>query len=140
MIIPGIEVIELLYSLQEMELSSDAASEEKQKSIAELREKLPASILGHYDRLMRRGRKGVAIVTGANCPECHMTLPSGTKAQLMRGDDIVLCDTCARYLLYKKEETETTAVQPAKPRAPRTPKAPAAKEGAKKRTSKKKSE
>ena len=93
----SVEVIELLYQLQEIELGEDAASPKNQKASAELRAKLPPNILGHYDRLMKRGKKGVSIVSGTNCPECHMTLPTGTRAQLMRGEDIVLCDTCARY-------------------------------------------
>lgn len=120
----SVEVIELLYSLQQIELGDDPTSKKNQKAIAEIREKLPPSILGHYDRLMKRGKKGVAIVHNTNCPECHMTLPSGTRAQLLRGEDIVLCDTCARYLLFKPEETSVPVKAKAK---------------AKKATSKKKS-
>jgi len=118
----SVEVIELLYQLQEIELGEDAASPKNQKASAELRAKLPPNILGHYDRLMKRGKKGVSIVSGTNCPECHMTLPTGTRAQLMRGEDIVLCDTCARYLLYRpiaQQAVKTTAAK-AKPAAKKT--------------------
>ncbi len=104
MSITSIEIVELLYSLQQIELGENPNSEESKKAIAEIRQKLPPNFLGHYDRLMKRGKKGVALVHGKNCPECHMTLPSGTYAQLLRGDDIVLCDTCARYLLFKAED------------------------------------
>ncbi len=113
--VSSVEVIECLYSLQQIELGEEPTSKKNQKTIAEIREKLPANILGHYDRLMKRGKKGVSLVRGTNCPECHMTLPSGTRAQLMRAEDIVLCDTCARYLLYKPEEQPTPAA-PAKPK------------------------
>ncbi|MBO4544940.1 MAG: hypothetical protein IKW70_04605 [Verrucomicrobia bacterium] len=117
----SVEVIELLYQLQEIELGEDAASPKNQKASAELRAKLPPNILGHYDRLMKRGKKGVSIVSGTNCPECHMTLPTGTRAQLMRGEDIVLCDTCARYLLYRPiAQQAVKAAAKAKPAAKKT--------------------
>lgn len=120
--VSSVEVIELLYSLQQIELGDEPTSKKNQKTIAELREKLPANILGHYDRLMKRGKKGVSIVKGTNCPECHMTLPSGTRAQLMRAEDIVLCDTCARYLLFKPDEEAQPVAAPAKAKAKRTTK------------------
>jgi hypothetical protein len=113
--VSSVEVIEWLYSLQQIELGEDPTSKKNQKTITEIREKLPANILGHYDRLMKRGKKGVSLVRGTNCPECHMTLPSGTRAQLLRAEDIVLCDTCARYLLYKPEEQAAPAA-PTKPK------------------------
>lgn len=117
----SVEVIKLLYSLQQIELGDDPNSEKNVQAIKELREKVPPMILGHYDRLMKRGKKGVAIVRGTNCPECHMTLPSGTCAQLRRAEDIVLCDTCARYLLYIPEENTitVTAKKAAKAAAPK---------------------
>ena len=117
----SVEVIELLYQLQEIELGEDASSPKNQKASAELRAKLPPNILGHYDRLMKRGKKGVSIVSVTNCPECHMTLPTGTRAQLMRGEDIVLCDTCARYLLYRPiAQQAVKAAAKAKPAAKKT--------------------
>jgi len=61
--------------------------------IAELRLRIPVPILGHYDRLRARQKKGV----GGVCAECHMRIPIGVLANLASGADIQLC-TCGRYL------------------------------------------
>ena len=73
---------------------------------AELRALIPAQILGHYDRLVVRGKKGVAVVRNQVCTGCHMRLPIGTINTLMQGADIQLCDTCGRYL-YLPDPAET---------------------------------
>ena len=73
---------------------------------AELRALIPAQILAHYDRLVVRGKKGVAVVRNQVCTGCHMRLPIGTINTLMQGADIQLCDTCGRYL-YLPDAAET---------------------------------
>ena len=73
---------------------------------AELRALIPAQILAHYDRLVVRGKKGVAVVRNQVCTGCHMRLPIGTINTLMQGADIQLCDTCGRYL-YLPDPAET---------------------------------
>lgn len=87
--------------------------------VAELRGKLPPTIVGHYDRLRVRGKKGVAIVRNQACTGCHMRVPIGTITELMRGEDIQLCESCARYL-YLPDPAEgelTKPVEAAKPKA-----------------------
>src|SRR3974390_303211 len=77
---------------------------------AELRSKLPQTIVGHYDRLRVRGKKGVAIVRNQVCTGCHMRVPIGTINTLMQGQDIQLCDTCGRSL-YLPAPAETQFVE-----------------------------
>ena len=77
---------------------------------AELRGKVPAQILGHYDRLVARGKKGVAVVRNQVCTGCHMRLPIGTINTLMQGNDIRLCDSCGRYL-YLPDPAESRFVE-----------------------------
>jgi len=115
----SLKVMELLYELQQLELGGSLDSEEVKNKIENLRGQIPPNILGHYDRLMRRGKKGVAVVTDSNCPECHMCLATGTKAQLMRAEDIVICDTCARYLIYKPNKATENGLPRPVARAPR---------------------
>ena len=43
-------------------------------TVAELRTKIPAPILAHYDRLRARGKKGLAAVRNQVCTSCHMQL------------------------------------------------------------------
>jgi hypothetical protein len=80
---------------------------------AELRTKIPPPILGHYDRLLARGKKGVAIVSNQVCTGCHMSVPIGVITMLMRGEDIQLCDTCGRYLYLPPPVAAPAAEPPA---------------------------
>ena len=89
------QLMENLFKLQTLEFD-DTARERQTIQINELRGKIPAPILGHYDRLRARGKKGVAAV---------MTIK--------HGHDIQLCDTCGRYL-YLPAEEETPAPPPPK--------------------------
>lgn len=118
--------IELLQELQDIELLSRKSAELKARA-AELRCLVPAPLLGHYDRLMVRGKKGVAYVRHGVCGGCRMRLASGANAQLLRDEDIVMCDNCARYLLAAKDpEPEVlparkkTATKRRKPKAAST--------------------
>lgn len=87
---------------------------------AELRNSIPQPILAHYDRLVARGKKGVAIVRNQVCTGCHMRLPIGTINTLLQRQDVQLCDSCGRYL-YIPEQAETPVAEPA-PAAPPKPK------------------
>jgi hypothetical protein len=114
------ELLQNLLKLQTLDFADPSPkSAEKQK--AEIRSKIPAQVLGHYDRLVVRGKKGVAIVRDQVCTGCHMRLPIGTITTLMHGNDIQLCDTCGRYLCL---EAIQTAAAPAPEPAPKPVKKP----------------
>jgi predicted nucleic acid-binding Zn-ribbon protein len=94
-------------------------------SMAALRKKIPPQIVTHYDRLVVRGKKGVAVVRDQVCTGCHMRLPIGVIMTLMHGRDIQLCDTCGRYLYLPdatKSETPEPAASPKPARKTRKPK------------------
>src|SRR5690242_7300254 len=76
----------------------------------ELRARVPQPVLGHYDRLVARGKKGVAMVRNQVCTGCHMRLPIGTINTLMQGNDVRLCDMCGRYL-YLPDPAESQFVE-----------------------------
>src|SRR4051812_24210777 len=105
-----------LLKLQNLDFA-DTSTEAIKAERAELRALVPQPILAHYDRLVVRGKKGVAIVRNQVCTGCHMRLPIGTINTLMQGQDIQLCDSCGRYL-YLLEPTEATAVEPPAPTKP----------------------
>ena len=92
-------ILTLLYELQQLEFSNKDPDEKIKARIAELRTQIPPPYLRHYDRLKARGRKGVSLVRNGVCTECRMTLPTGVWNTVQRGDDICVCDHCARYLL-----------------------------------------
>jgi len=110
-----------LVELQKLEFGPDADSPAVQAAAEKLRAKVPPQILGHYDRLRARGRKGLALVRDNNvCAECHMQVPIGTVITIMRGDDIQLCGNCGRYLYVNEKPAEgVSAPAPAPPAAPK---------------------
>jgi predicted nucleic acid-binding Zn-ribbon protein len=118
-------VLQDLLKLQALEFG-ETTEKNVQAQAAELRAKLPQTLVGHYDRLRVRGKKGVATVRNQVCGGCHMRVPIGQITELMRGEDIQLCETCGRYL-YLPDPAETglhaqpaaakpAAKAPAKPR------------------------
>ncbi len=83
---------------------------------ADLRTRIPQPILGHYDRLVARGKKGLAVVRNQVCSGCHMRLPIGVVNTVMQGNDIQICDSCGRYLCLPDEsEAKAAEAPPVKP-------------------------
>ena len=110
------DLLTSLVKLQALDFS-ETPQKDADAQRAELRTRIPQTILGHYDRLVARGKKGVAAVRNQVCTGCHMRLPIGTVNTLMQGQDIQLCDSCGRYL-YLPEPAEPLAVEPATPPKP----------------------
>ena len=92
-----------LLKLQDLDFA-EAPGKDAEVQKQDLRSRIPQPILGHYDRLVARGKKGVALVRNQVCAGCHMRLPIGTVNTLMQGQDIQLCDTCGRYLVLAEAE------------------------------------
>jgi len=114
------DVLQNLIKLQSLDFE-ETASKTSEPVLAELRANIPPQILGHYDRLVARGKKGLAGVRDQVCTACHMRVPIGVITTLMRNDDIQLCDNCGRYL-YLLEATTPEAPKPvAKPIVVRKP-------------------
>ncbi len=105
-----ITVLQDLLKLQALEFG-ESTEKNNAAQAAELRGKLPPTIVGHYDRLRVRGKKGVVMVRNQVCTGCHMRVPIGTITELMRGEDIQLCESCARYL-YLPDPAEAESVKP----------------------------
>jgi len=91
------ELFQNLLRLQELEFA-EVRSGSAEAAISQLRRKIPLPILEHYDRLVVRGKKGVAIVRNQVCTGCHMRIPIGAINTLMHAEDIQMCETCGRYL------------------------------------------
>ncbi len=123
-------MMENLFKLQTLEIQLNLSGPADHKELKELRKTIPDPILGHYDRMRVRGKKGVSSVRSNACSECHMKVPTGTIVTLVHGTDIQLCGSCGRYLYLPENEipSANSAVapveqKPAKKRASR--KAPA---------------
>jgi C4-type zinc ribbon domain len=105
------ELLRNLIKLQSIEFG-ETSKKGAGATLAELRGKIPPQILGHYDRLVARGKKGVTAVRDQVCAGCHMHVPIGVVTTLMHDQDIQLCDNCGRYL-YLPVATETPSPEPA---------------------------
>jgi predicted nucleic acid-binding Zn-ribbon protein len=103
------ELLQNLIKLQSLEFDEveDANAE---TVVAELRAKIPRQILGHYDRLVAKGKKGITLVRDQVCTGCHMRVPIGGIMALKHGEDIQLCESCGRYLYLPP----TAPAEPAK--------------------------
>ena len=102
------ELLQHLIKLQSLE-TGGTENKGVAASKSELRAKIPPQILAHYDRLVARGKKGLAAVSlNRVCSACHMQVPLGAIMTLKHGDDIQLCESCGRYFyLPPAAEVET---------------------------------
>ncbi|HEX5219536.1 MAG TPA: hypothetical protein VFZ59_08200 [Verrucomicrobiae bacterium] len=105
------ELMQKLLELQTLEFS-ETNDENSSAMIAEFRRAIPAPILGHYDRLRARGKKGLAAVRHQVCTACHMRQPLGVILTLKQGQDVQLCHNCDRYLYLPVEELESPLTTP----------------------------
>ena len=101
-------VLQDLLKLQALDFA-EPTDKKSEAQAAALRGKIPQPIIGHYERLRVRGKKGVAVVRNQVCTGCHMHVPIGQINVLMRGEDVQLCESCGRYL-YLPDQAETEAM------------------------------
>src|ERR1035437_3171136 len=122
---PMNETIKILLQLQSLEINGKATPAQA-KQTAELRAKIPPPILAHYDRLVARGKKGVALIRNqSSCSACHISVPRGVVLTLMHNTDVQLCGSCGRYLyLPEPAATPEPVAAPMKNPKPRKSKAP----------------
>lgn len=110
------ELLQNLIKLQSLEFG-EVEDKNAEAIMAELRAKIPPQILGHYDRLVAKGKKGITMVRDQVCTGCHMRLPIGTIMTLRHDEDIQLCESCGRYLYLPPAEKTEPAKQIASPKS-----------------------
>ena len=111
----NMRIIEQLCRLQELELGSAAGTAAVRREAQALRAEVIPVVLGHYDRLVSRGKKAVALVRHGVCSGCQMQLPSGLSAKLLRDDDVCVCENCARYLKLAPADPAPAVTKPPVP-------------------------
>lgn len=99
------EIMKNLFELQTLEFDQ-TIHEDTEERVAELRAKIPAPILAHYDRLGDQGKKGVAVLRHQTCSGCHMRVPVSVVFDLKHAQDVCLCENCNRYLYLPEEAAE----------------------------------
>lgn len=69
---------------------------------------ITASLLKRYNAIrVRSANLGLVKVISANCPGCHIALPSDTLKALKSGRGLQSCDSCGRMLYQETPETTT---------------------------------
>jgi len=117
------ELLQNLIKLQSLEFG-EIKEKNAGATIAELRDKIPAQILAHYDRLVAKGKKGVAAVRNQVCTGCHMRVPIGVVTTLMHDTDIQICESCGRYLYLSDSASPAAPAGSAKPKPARKARSP----------------
>jgi hypothetical protein len=111
------KIMEHLLALQKLQFDDGPKTPAVQAEIEKHRAEVPAPILGHYERLVVRGKKGVAMARHGVCGECHLQITSSKLVGLITLNDVILCDNCGRYLFLPEGEAvgsnHATPVPPA---------------------------
>lgn len=105
------QILDNLLLLQNLELGIERVTAGALKP-DELRKRIPAQILQHYDRLRARGKKGVALVRHGVCSQCHMQVAVGLLAMLLRQDNLYRCENCGAYLQQVEEQAAPLEMPP----------------------------
>jgi hypothetical protein len=78
-----------------------------------LRAVLPTSILRYHDGRRARGRISVAPVSRGVCGACHLAIPLGLVAELVRpGEGLNVCAHCGAFIYLQEEDQSGLARSP----------------------------
>jgi hypothetical protein len=118
------KIIDSLLALQNLQFDARARTSALQAEMEKLRAKVPLPILGRFEQLVARGKKGVALARNGVCSGCHLRITDAKLVDLSAGADIQLCDNCGRYLYLPEGEVvglsgARTLPSPAVKRTPR---------------------
>lgn len=100
---------------QEVSARTQAETTRLQKEIAALRPQreqaatlIEKPLLRQYDGIRER-REGIGLAATASdmCPACHMKLTSRVMDRLREGEELTLCESCARILYFMRKPSET---------------------------------
>ena len=109
------QIMQHLFMLQALAFDTKPLTLESEAEILKLREEVPAAILGHFDRFIARGKRGVAIARDGVCSECHLRITPGTLARLANTTGTHVCDNCGRYLCFPENQLVVPTNSPAPP-------------------------
>lgn len=70
-----------------------------------LRARLPAPVLAHFDRQIAMGRRGVAEVNGIVCGGCHLRLSVSMAGQDVAHEGLPVCENCGAFLSFTLRES-----------------------------------
>jgi predicted nucleic acid-binding Zn-ribbon protein len=104
--------MENLLELQTLQLESAPHQRGRPSAMEAIRKTIPSLVLVNYDRLLARGKKGVATVRNGVCTECHIGVAIGALAGLAQEGDIRACGNCGCYLFLPPNQPVIPVILP----------------------------
>lgn len=112
--------IEAKQKQQSIESEIKGKEEEIKKATALLEEEngrrkefvvqIPTESYERYDFIRNRKKTfAIATITGESCSGCNTILTPDTINQVIKGKELIICDSCARILYYHNDHKETPA-------------------------------
>ncbi len=131
---------------EKVRLSSDKEKLETAMALAgkkriRLTKGINPQTLRTYERIRKRFHDGMAFIPAhrERCTACKMMIPNIIYMQLMKGRDVLACESCSRLLYWSGHFPKDAAkLEPVPKEAPAAKKKAAKKKAAKKKTTKKK--
>ena len=95
------KIMDHLLALQKLQFDLLGQTVTSKAEAEQLRGEVPSPILAHYERLVARGKKGLALVRTGVCSECHLRLTAGKLVNLSATpNEIHLCDNLAKTIPF----------------------------------------
>src|SRR5664279_1726283 len=96
-----IQLQELNFAMEEQKASnSKMPLALLEKSIAEIRQQLPAAVADRYDRLQKRYPLAVIPLAHGSCSRCGLAVPAAVVNAAKAGEQIQNCPHCGRFLYF----------------------------------------
>jgi mannitol/fructose-specific phosphotransferase system IIA component (Ntr-type) len=106
-----IQLQELSFAKEEQKASnSKMPLAQLEKSIAEIRARLPEGVAERYDRLQKHYPLAVIPLAHGSCSRCGLAVPAAVVNAARAGEELQNCPHCGRFLYYP----DTVARQPKK--------------------------
>ena len=89
------------------ERAADVREEQLQRELAEFNArrvevgpKLDAKILAVYEKILKRRRPALALVSNEMCQGCRVGIPAQNYIEILKGERIITCGNCHRILIH----------------------------------------
>ncbi len=69
----------------------------------ELKPGVEQDLLAHYERVAKRRRPSVILVTEERCGGCRVGIPPQSYIEILRGEAVVSCGNCSRILIHANQ-------------------------------------
>lgn len=84
---------------------TEAERAAKQAERDALAKTLPGMLLKRYEAALKRRGSGTAIIEGAMCHACHVSVSPQLFQRIQRGELLEPCPSCTRLLIFRMPET-----------------------------------